>query len=190
MTGRLLLLRHGETEWSRSGQHTGATDIALTAEGEQQARAVATSLAARRPVRVLTSPRQRARVTATLAGFPDAEVDPDLAEWDYGDYEGLTREQIHERDPGWAIWTSPTPGGETAQAVVSRADAVLTRIRPDLTRGDVLVISHGHFSRVLAVRWLEQPLPVAAILHVATASLCVLDEDRGQPILAHWNLPR
>lgn len=189
MTGRLLLVRHGETAWSVSGQHTGTTDIPLTAEGERQASAVAASLAAWAPVRVLTSPRLRARVTATLAGFPDAEVDEDLVEWDYGDYEGLTREQIRERDPDWTVWTSVTPGGETAQAVLDRADAVLRRIRPDLAHGDVLVISHGHFSRVLAVRWLDQPLALAAALQVATASLCVLDDDRGQPIVAHWNLP-
>lgn len=190
MSGRLLLLRHGETEWSRSGQHTGTTDIPLTPVGEEQARAAADSLAGWHPVRTLTSPLRRARVTAQLAGFADAEIDPDLAEWDYGDYEGLTSEEIRERDPDWTVWTAVTPGGETAEAVVARADAVLARIRVDLERGDVLLFSHGHFSRVLAVRWLDQPLTLGAALFVATASLCVLAEDRGQPIVAHWNLPR
>lgn len=189
MTGRLLLVRHGETEWSAGGRHTGATDIPLTSRGEAQARAVAGPLATYRPVRVLSSPRIRALRTAELAGCRDVSVVADLAEWDYGDYEGLTRGQILDRDPQWSVWTAPTPGGERIDEVVDRADRVLARLRPDLDRGDVLVVSHGHFSRVLATRWLELPLTAARALHVATASLCVLGEDRGDPIIEHWNIP-
>jgi len=189
MTGRLLLLRHGETEWSAGGRHTGRTDIPLTAAGEAQARAVSGSLAAYRPVRTLTSPRTRATDTARLAGCRDVQTLDDLVEWDYGDYEGLTREQIRGRAPQWTVWTAPSPGGETAPQVLARADRVLDTIRPDLAGGDVLLVSHGHFSRVLAVRWLDLPLTAAAALHLATASLCVLGDDRGVPIIEHWNLP-
>lgn len=190
MTGRLLLLRHGDTEWSASGRHTGRTDVPLTPAGETQARELVGQLAAYRPIRVLVSPRSRAGRTAQLAGLREVEVLDDLVEWDYGDYEGLTREQIRQRDPDWTVWTSPSPGGETAEQVLARAERVLRVVRPQLARGDVLLVSHGHFSRVVAVRWLALPLPAAAALYVATASLCVLGDDRGVPIIEHWNIPR
>lgn len=189
MTGRLLLVRHGETEWSASGRHTGRTDVPLTPTGEAQARALAGPLGAYRPVRTLTSPRARATHTARLAGCRDVETLDDLVEWDYGDYEGLTREEIRRRDPQWTVWTTPSPGGETAEQVLARADRVLDTLGSDLARGDVLLVSHGHFSRVLAVRWLELPLTAAAVLHLATASLCVLGDDRGIPVIQHWNIP-
>lgn len=189
MTGRLLLARHGETEWSALGRHTGRTDIPLTPDGVEQARRLAGQLAAYHPVRVLVSPLRRARETAELAGFDAAEVRPELAEWDYGRYEGMTREQILDRDPDWTIWTGPTPAGESAEEVLDRADRVLADVGPDLATGDVLMFSHGHFSRVLAVRWLALELPAAVALPVATASLCVLGEDRGDRIIEHWNIP-
>jgi len=187
--GRLLLVRHGETEWSASGRHTGRADVPLTPAGQAQARSLAAQLAAYEPVRTLSSPRARATDTARLAGCRDVETMDDLVEWDYGDYEGLTRAQIRERDPDWTVWTAPSPGGEPAQQVLARADRVLDSLRPDLARGDVLLVSHGHFSRVLAVRWLDLPLTAAAALHLATASLCVLGDDRGTPIVEHWNIP-
>ncbi|MET0929207.1 MAG: histidine phosphatase family protein, partial [Aeromicrobium sp.] len=127
--GQLWLVRHGETEWSRSGQHTSVTDLPLTAAGEDGARTLVPELAAGGFVQVLTSPRRRARRTAELAGFPGAQVDEDLAEWAYGDYEGLTTPQIHETDPDWTIWTHPSPRGETAADVARRLDRVVARAR-------------------------------------------------------------
>ncbi len=186
---RLLLVRHGETEWSASGRHTGRTDVPLTARGEAEARGLRRSLAAYRPVHAFVSPRLRARRTAELAGVRQARTLDDLAEWDYGDYEGLTRDEIREIDPEWTVWTGVSPGGESMAAVVARAQRVLATVVPLLADGDVLLVSHGHFSRVLATSRLDLPLSAAAVLLVATASLCVLGEDRGQPVIVHWNLP-
>lgn len=186
---QLLLVRHGETEWSASGRHTGHTDVTLTARGEEQARGLRTTLAGYRPAHAFVSPRLRARRTAELAGVQHAQTLDDLAEWDYGDYEGLTRDEIRQLDPQWTVWTKPSPGGETAAAVVARAERVLGTVVPLLADGDVLLVSHGHFSRVLATTRLGLPLTAAAVLLVATASLCVLGEDRGQPVIVHWNVP-
>lgn len=188
--GHLVLIRHGETEWSRTGRHTGRTDVPLTATGEERARALAAALAAYTPKLVLVSPRKRAQRTAELAGIEALEVDPDLAEWDYGAYEGLTRAEIRRVRPGWTIWTGTPTSGETIEEVTARADRVLDRIRPIVDEGsDVLVFSHGHFGRALAARWLGQPASLGAAFQLDPATLCVLGEDREQPVLIRWNLP-
>jgi broad specificity phosphatase PhoE len=166
----LWLVRHGETEWSRSGQHTSVTDLELTPDGEAVATTLAKPLSGVDFVQVLTSPRQRARRTAELAGFSTPESEPDLAEWAYGDYEGLTTPQIHETDPDWTVWTHPSPGGETAD-------------------GRTLVFAHGHSLRVLAARWLGLPVQDGRIFELDTATISVLGDDRGTPVVKRWNMP-
>ena len=178
-------MRHGETEWSRSGQHTSVTDLPLLPESEDAARALAPRLADHDFGLVLSSPRLRARRTAELAGFPNPEVDEDLAEWSYGDYEGLTSEQIHERDPGWTIWTGHTPGGETAQQVSDRLDRVVKRARD--AEGDVLLFAHGHSLRALAARWLELPVAEGRLLRLDTATISVLGYEHDEPVILRWN---
>jgi broad specificity phosphatase PhoE len=185
--GRLWLVRHGETEWSRSGQHTSVTDLELTDAGEAVARTLAAPLADVAFAQVLTSPRRRAVRTAELAAFPDAEPDEDLAEWAYGDYEGLTSAQIHETDPGWTIWTHPSPGGETAEQVAERLDRVVARARA--TDGGTLVFAHGHSLRVLAARWLGLGAADGRIFDLDTATISVLGVDRGTPVVHRWNMP-
>ncbi|MGI8532313.1 MAG: histidine phosphatase family protein [Geodermatophilaceae bacterium] len=186
--GRLLLLRHGETDWSAGSRHTGRTDVPLNDVGERQAAVLDRLLARFPPATVRVSPLQRAERTAELAGLSGFRTDADLVEWDYGKYDGLTREQVREVDPDWTIWTAPTPSGETRDEVMARARRVLDGIQGDLTTGDVLLVGHGHFSRVLAVAWLGLALETAAVLHLAAAALSVLGDDRGQPIIEHWNL--
>ncbi|MEX0429362.1 histidine phosphatase family protein [Nocardioides sp. DS6] len=181
----LYLVRHGATEWSISGRHTSTTDLPLLAEGEQAAKELAPRLSGTEFAAVLTSPRLRARRTAELAGFPDAIVDPDLAEWDYGDYEGVTTEEIRRTDPGWTIWDGVTPRGETAAEVSARLDRVVAAARE--REGDTLVFAHGHSLRVLAARWLGQPASYGRNFWLGTATLSVLGEDRGQPVVVHWN---
>lgn len=183
---QLWMVRHGETEWSASGQHTSTTDLPLTASGEAAARTLAPLLADVDFVQVLTSPRRRARRTADLAGFPDAQDDEDLAEWAYGDYEGLTTPEIQESVPGWSVWTHPSPGGETAAQVSQRLDRVVARARA--VEGKTLVFAHGHSLRALAARWLE--LDVAEGRHFAldTSTISVLGVDRGTPVVRRWNV--
>ncbi len=181
----LYLVRHGETEWSAAGRHTGTTDLPLLPAGEEAARALRPRLAEIAFGQVLTSPRLRARRTAELAGFPDAVVDDDLAEWDYGDYEGLTTLQIRERQPDWTIWDSVTPGGESAEAVAGRLDRVVARVQA--VEGDSLVFAHGHSLRVLAARWLGEPVRTGRLFLLGTATLSVLGDDRGQPAVLRWN---
>jgi probable phosphoglycerate mutase len=186
------LLRHGETEWSRSGQHTGSTDLPLTARGEAEARALAAMVADLDPVLVLSSPMRRALHTAELAGLSVDAVDPDLAEWNYGDYEGRTTAQIREHDPGWTVFRGPNPGGEEADAVGARADRVLRRIVPELLRSDgrpVVLIGHGHFSRVLGVRWIGWPASAGAHFQLDSAAPCLLGVQHAAPVIVHWNLP-
>ena len=183
--GDVWLVRHGETEWSRDGKHTGSTDVPLTAAGEAAARELAPRLAGEHFALVLTSPLERARRTAALAGFPDAEVDQDLVEWRYGDYEGVTTEEIREQVPGWTVWTHPCPGGETAEEVAARLDRVVTRCRK--ARGDVLLVGHGHALRALAARWLEQPVAEGRIFRLDTGTVSVLGHERETPVLVHWN---
>jgi probable phosphoglycerate mutase len=181
----LYLVRHGATEWSEAGRHTSTTDLPLLPEGEETARRLASRLAGLSFAHVLTSPRQRARRTAELAGFPDAVVDEDLVEWDYGSYEGITTTQIRERDPGWSIWRGVTPGGETAEQVTARLDRVIARVRA--LPGDTLVFAHGHCLRALAARWLGEPVAFGRFLVLDTATLSILGEDRGQPAVLTWN---
>jgi len=186
---RITLVRHGETEWSLSGRHTGRTDIALTARGEDGARALAPILARTAFARVLTSPRLRARRTCALAGLAaEAEVEPDLAEWDYGDYEGLRSAEILQRRPGWTIFGDGCPNGESPADVSARADRLLARLRGE--GGEVALFSHGHFGRALAARWIEAPVAMAAHFALGVASLGVLGFEAGHsgtPAILRWN---
>ncbi len=184
---RAVVVRHGETEWSATGRHTGSTDVELTADGRASAGTLGAALAGWRFALVLTSPLQRARETATLAGFPDAVVDPDLVEWDYGEYEGITTPEIRETVPGWSVWTHPVPGGESGEDVAARADRVIARV--ERAGGDVAIFSHGHYLRVLAARWLEQPPQLGGRLLLGTPCLGVLGHDRERRALERWNLP-
>ncbi|ROR00375.1 putative phosphoglycerate mutase [Streptomyces sp. 2132.2] len=193
--GELIVIRHGQTEWSLSGRHAGRTDVALTKAGETAARALAPRLAHRRLVAVFSSPLSRAMRTAELAGLTGAKPDPDLLEWDYGGYEGLTAEQIREARPGWDLWRDGVipgdahPGEELAQ-VAARTDAVLDRIRPLLSEGDVAVVAHGHLARVLTVRWLGLDASASRLLgHPHPGSLSLLATEDGQPIISAWNVP-
>lgn len=179
------LVRHGETEWSRAGRHTSSTDLALTTAGEAQARALRDRLAGETFAQVLTSPRIRARRTAELAGFPDAVVDEDLAEWDYGELEGLTTEQIRERIPDWTIWTHGGPDGERVPDVAARIDRLVARLRE--FEGQVLCFGHGHALRVLAARWLAEPVSLGGALALDTASVSVLGWEHARPAIIHWN---
>lgn len=185
----LWILRHGQTEWSKSGQHTGVTDIPMTAQGERQAAALAPLLADVRPALVLCSPRGRARRTAELAGLAVDELTEDLAEWNYGDYEGITSAEIHETDPDWTIFTHGAPGGETIEAVGQRADRVLTRAASALADGPVVLVGHGHFSRVLGARWIGLPVRAGASLLLDEAAPSVLGAEKGVPVIDHWNRP-
>ena len=193
MTGLLYLLRHGETEWSRSGQHTSRTDIPLTANGEQRARDAGTMLAGLREDRplllVVSSPRQRALRTAELAGLTVTEVTEDVAEWDYGEYEGLSTPKIRETVPGWTVWTHESPGGETAPEVGARAAAVVERVRALLPDGDVVLVGHGHFSRVLVATWLGLPATSGVHFALDAAAISVLGEERGVPQIKRLNVP-
>jgi len=192
--GEIILLRHGETEWSAAGKHTGRTDVALTERGEQQAKAAGTQLTHRTIAHVFTSPLSRAHRTAELAGFADATVDPDLQEWDYGGYEGLTTKVIRATKPGWLLWrdgVTPHPDGEPAESiadVASRADRVISDVEPLLKDGDVVLVSHGHFLRVFAARWLRQDAHVGALLALDTASLSWLGYEHEERVIRHWNL--
>lgn len=191
-SGRIFLLRHGETEWSRSGRHTGRTDIPLTERGRELAAAAGTLGTRLRgtdpPALVLTSPRSRARDTAALAGLHPARVDERLAEWDYGDYEGLTTERIRESVPGWTVWTHPCPRGETAEEIGRRADAVLADAVATRSDGDVVLVGHGHFSRVMIARWLSQPATAGVRFSLEAPSWAVLGDERGVPRLDHLNV--
>jgi broad specificity phosphatase PhoE len=193
--GQLILLRHGETEWSASGQHTGRTDIPLTARGEAAAAALAPALA-QRPIRaVFTSPASRAVRTAELAGLHDAKLDSDLQEWDYGGYEGRTTPQIQQDRPGWYLWRDGViPGdaahpGETVAQVGARADAVLARVRPLLADGDVALVAHGHILRVLTARWLELAPDGGRLFRLDTGTVSTLGTEHGYPVITAWNLP-
>lgn len=185
---RVVLARHGQTAWSLSGQHTGLTDLPLTATGEAEARSLAARLQAQRFARVLCSPLQRAVQTCALAGFGTrAEIDGRLVEWHYGDYEGRTSAQIHALQPGWQLFRDGCPGGETPAQVAQRADSLVGTLRG--FDGDTLLFSSGHFLRMLAVRWLGLPAQAGALLAIDTASLGVLGYEHQvqQPTLRLWN---
>jgi probable phosphoglycerate mutase len=179
------LVRHGETEWSRTGRHTGRTDIDLTPEGEHVARALRHRLEGEHFALVLSSPRRRALRTAELAGFSDPEVDDDLTEWDYGEYEGRTTPDIRTEVPGWTVWTAESPGGESVGEVAARADRVIARILNGPGRS--LVFGHGHHLRVLTARWLRQPPALGASLALHTGTVSVLGWERETPVLQSWN---
>jgi broad specificity phosphatase PhoE len=190
MTGReLVLARHGETDWSRSGQHTSRTDLELTAAGEEQAVRLGRALAGRSFALVLTSPLRRARRTAELAGFGTAAVvEDDLREWDYGIYEGRTTSDISQEVPGWTVWTHPLPGGELADDVGARVDRVLERVRAVHERGgDAIVFGHGHCLRILAARWVGLAAIDGRRFALSTATLSTLGHERDTPVFVHWN---
>src|SRR4051794_21891814 len=187
--GELILVRHGETEWSRDGRHTGRTDVSLTPRGEEQARALAPLLAARDVASVLVSPAQRARRTAESAGLTGAEIDERLWEWDYGAYEGRTTPQIREERPGWYLWRDGVIGGETVEQVGARADGVLERVRPVLAEGDVVLAAHGHILRVLTARWLGLPPADGRLFKLGTGTLSTLGTEHEQPVISSWNVP-
>jgi broad specificity phosphatase PhoE len=193
-TGELVLLRHGATEWSASGRHTGRTDVPLTSLGEEQAVEVRALIADRSFALELASPLRRAQRTAMLAGLSHVETDADLVEWDYGGYEGLTTAQIRAILPGWSLWRDGVPAhadgqpGETAADVGARADRVIARVLPVLGHGDVALVSHGHFLRVLAARWLSLPPTGGSMLALDTGSVSVLGFEHGAHVIRHWNL--
>jgi probable phosphoglycerate mutase len=183
--GEVWLVRHGETEWSRDHKHTSTTELPLTEAGEDVARSLREALAGKEFGLVLTSPRLRARRTAELAGRAEAEVDGDLVEWVYGDYEGVTTVEIRRTVPGWTVWTHPTPGGETADEVTERLDRVVARLRA--ASGDVLVFGHGHALRALTARWLGLPATEGRLFRLDTATVSVLGHERETPVMLRWN---
>jgi broad specificity phosphatase PhoE len=193
--GDLILLRHGETEWSRAGKHTGRTDVPLTARGEAAAAALAPALAGRDIVAAFSSPAQRAARTAELAGLTNVKQDPDLWEWDYGGYEGLTTPQIQEQRPGWYLWRDGViPGdaahpGETVQQVGERADRVLARVTPLLSGGDVALVAHGHMLRVLTARYLCLEPTAGKLFRLDTGTISTLGPEHDQPVILCWNVP-
>lgn len=181
----IWMVRHGETEWSRSGQHTGITDLPLTEAGEQAARALGRFLGRTSFDQVFTSPLQRARRTAELAGITKSKIDPELLEWNYGEYEGRTRAQVRADAPDWTVWKDGAPGGESPQQVSDRVDRVIKRY--SAFTGRVLLVAHGHVLRALGARWLGQPVALGEHLPLDTATLCILGYDRGLPVLQRWN---
>jgi broad specificity phosphatase PhoE len=194
--GELVLIRHGETEWTLTGQHTSHTDLPLTANGEEQARTLAPLLAARHISCAITSPMRRARDTAKLAGLDRARVDPDLREWDYGGYEGVTSREIHRTRPKWDLWTdgvAPGPEdhpGETAEQVGERADRVLARVDAAFTNGDggdVVLVAHAHLLRVLTARRLGLSPADGALFQLATGTVSRLGIEHGRHVLTAWN---
>lgn len=182
----LVLVRHGETDWSASGRHTSRTDLSLTEGGRARARALVEALSGRRFSMVLTSPLRRARETAQLAGFADvATVCDALHEWEYGDYEGLTTPEIRSRQADWSLWRDGCPGGESPEQVGARADQVLERVRH--AGGDVLLFAHGHILRVIAARWIELPVAAGARFALAAGAVSRLGYERGTQVVAEWN---
>ena len=184
---QIYLVRHGDTEWSRSGQHTGRTDIPLTDSGRRQAVALGDRLRDHEFALVLTSPMSRATETARIAGFGDATRDEDLREWDYGELEGRTTDDIRTAMPGWTIWDGPWPGGETAEQVGARVDHVLARCLDPTVRGDSLLFAHGHVLRVLAARWLGEPPSAGGHYALATATIGILGWERSARVIETWN---
>lgn len=183
---QVYLARHGETEWSLSGQHTGITDIPLTENGRNLAKRLAPVLATERFALVLTSPLERARKTCELAGLgAHAEIDRDLMEWNYGEYEGLTPKQIDAQAPGWMIFTDGCPGGETPEQAGARADRLVARVRS--VEGNVALFAHGHIFRVFAARWLGLPAMAGIHFLLDTATLSILSYYRNLPAIRRWN---
>jgi broad specificity phosphatase PhoE len=197
--GDLILLRHGETEWSRDGRHTGRTDVPLTPKGSVGAAALEPMLSRRaddgRLVAVFASPAQRAQRTAALAGLTVTKTDPDLWEWDYGGYEGITTADIQRERPGWSLWRDGViPGdaahpGETVEEVGERVDRVLKRAAPLLRDGDVALVAHGHVLRVLTARWLGIPPTGGRLFRLDTGTVSALGAEHDQPVILSWNVP-
>jgi broad specificity phosphatase PhoE len=197
--GELILLRHGQTEWSRDGRHTGRTDVPLTAEGIAGAKALAPLIAERmagdRLVAVIASPAQRAQQTAQLAGLKVTKTDPDLWEWDYGGYEGITTAEIQRTRPGWNLWRDGViPGdaahpGETVQEVGERVDRVLKRAEPLLGEGDVALVAHGHVLRVLTARYLGLQPDGGRLFRLDTGTISTLGTEHEDPVILTWNVP-
>jgi broad specificity phosphatase PhoE len=193
--GELILLRHGETEWSVAGQHTGRTDIPLTPHGEAAAKALEPLLSRRDIVAVFTSPARRAVTTAAFAGLSNAQPDPDLWEWDYGGYEGLTTPQIQETRPGWYLWRDGVvPGsaahpGETIEQVAQRTERVLARATPLLAGGNVALVAHGHVLRVLTACYLRQPPAEGRLFRLDTGTVSTLGTEHTEPVITSWNVP-
>ena len=187
MPREIWLIRHGETEWSRSGAHTGRTDLPLTAAGRDNAAAIGRWLKGRAFALVLTSPMERARDTCRLAGYGDgAQVDPNLCEWDYGDYEGRTTPDIQKERPGWSLWRDGVPDGETIKQVAARAEAVLARaVAAD---GDTALFAHGHILRILTARWLQLDPRCGSLFALSTASVSTLGYERETRVISCWNL--
>jgi broad specificity phosphatase PhoE len=183
---QVYLMRHGETQWSLSGQHTGITDLPLTENGRKMAKLLGPALSKETFSLVLTSPLERARKTCELAGFGDrAEIDRDLMEWNYGEYEGLTQEQIQARAPGWMIFTDGCPGGESPEQVAARVDRVIARVRS--VKGHAALFAHGHFFKVFAARWLGLSVATGCHFVLDTATLSVLSYYRDIPAVKRWN---
>jgi broad specificity phosphatase PhoE len=193
--GNLILLRHGETEWSRDGQHTGRTDIPLTAEGEASAAALAPALAKLNIIAAFTSPAERAVRTAELAGLSGATQDPDLWEWDYGGYDGRTTKEIQAERPGWYLWRDGViPGdanhpGETIEQVSVRADRVLAKVRPLLSEGNVALVAHAHVLRILTARWLELDPSGGRLFRLDTGTISTLGTEHASQVMLTWNVP-
>ena len=193
--GELILVRHGETEWSKAGRHTGRTDVPLTAAGEIRAAGLAPAIARRKIRAAFTSPASRAVRTAELAGLATAKQDPDLQEWDYGGYDGRTTAQIRAEHPGWYLWRDgvirgdAAHPGETVGQVGARADAVLGRVRPLLGAGDVALVAHGHILRVLTARWLGLKPTGGRLFRLDTGTLCTLGTEHDMPVIQSWNVP-
>ncbi|MEU3796014.1 histidine phosphatase family protein [Streptomyces fructofermentans] len=191
--GDLLLVRHGETEWSASGRHTSWTDLPLTRHGEEEAASLAPLFAGRSFALVLTSPRARAMRTARLAGLGGAVSDPDLREWDYGAYEGVATVDIHRTRPDWFLWTDGVPPGpdghpgESAAQVGERADRVLGRAAEALADGDVVLVAHAHLLRVLTARRLGLPAEDGRLFRLGTGTVSRLSTEHGRPVVAEWN---
>jgi broad specificity phosphatase PhoE len=193
--GDLILLRHGETEWSRAGRHTGRTDIPLTKAGEGAATALASMLSRRDIATVFTSPARRAVTSAAFAGLDNAQPDLDLWEWDYGGYEGMTTLQIRERRLGWYLWRDGViPGdadhpGETVDQVAARTDRVLARVAPLLASGDVALVAHGHVLRILTARYLGLEPTAGRLFRLDTGTIGTLGTEHDEPVISSWNVP-
>ncbi|MDI9899714.1 acid phosphatase [Rhodococcus sp. IEGM 1409] len=191
LNARVVLMRHGETEWARTGKHTGRTEVPLTPLGEMQATATGNRLRTldlRNPM-ILTSPRLRAQLTGDLAGLPEERTWDALSEWDYGDYEGLTTPEIRATVPDWTVWTHPCPGGEQSDQIHARTDMVLSMVRSQLPERDVILIGHGHFSRALIARWLELPVTEGKRFALFPGAYTVLGYEHGATHLVHHNVP-
>jgi probable phosphoglycerate mutase len=183
----IVLIRHGQTEWSAAGRHTSHTDLPLTAEGERQARVLGETLTGRRFAVAVSSPRRRAIDTAALAGLTVTTVDDDLAEWDYGEYEGLTSKEIRAGRPDWQLWRDGCPGGESPEQLRVRIDRLLARVRPVLADGDVALVGHGHCLRVVGARWAGLPVATGGVLALDTGTLSTLGYEHEREVIRSWN---